>query len=90
MGINYEIERINNKEIDDINQNINLLTFKIIFLNEEIRDREKEHIIIKNMQINENDNLVDLINKIKRGFIGFLTENKYLSHFFFELQLIGP
>ena len=88
MGINYEIERINNKEIDDINQNINLLTFKIIFLNEEIRDKEKEHIIIKNMQINENDNLVDLINKIKRGFIGFLTENKYeISEYEYKIYL---
>ena len=88
MGINYEIERINNKAIDDINQNINLLTFKIIFLNEEIRDREKEHIIIKNMQINENDNLVDLINKIKRGFIGFLTENKYeISEYEYKIYL---
>ena len=70
MGINYEIERINNKNMD-INQNIDLFNFKIIFLNEEIRDKEKEHIIIKNMQINENDNLINLIEKIKRGFIGF-------------------
>ena len=88
MGINYEIERINNKQIKDINQNIDLFDFKIIFLNEEIRDKEKEHIIIKNMQINENDTLTDLINKIKRGFIGFLTENKYeISEYDYKIYL---
>ena len=88
MGINYEIERINNKQIADINQNIDLFSFKLIFLNEEIRDKEKEHIIIKNMQINENDNLIDLINKIKRGFLGFLTENNYdISEYDFKIYL---
>ena len=35
MGINYEIERINNKN-NNIDKNINLFDFKIIFLNEEI------------------------------------------------------
>ena len=88
MGINYEIERINDKNIGDFNQNIDLFSFKVIFLNEEIRDKEKEHIIIKNMQINENDNLVDLINKIKRGFIGFLTENNYeISEYDYKIYL---
>ena len=88
MGINYEIERLNNKNILDINENIDLYTFKLIFLNEEIRDKEKEHIIIKNMQINENDNLIDLINKIKRGFIGFLTENNYeISEYDYKIYL---
>ena len=88
MGINYEIERVNNKNVKDINQNINLFTFKIIFLNEEIRDKEKEHIIIKNMQINENDNLIDLIEKIKRGFLGFLTENNYeISEYEYRIYL---
>ena len=87
MGINYEIERINNKNMD-INQNIDLFNFKIIFLNEEIRDKEKEHIIIKNMQINENDNLINLIEKIKRGFIGFLTENNYeISEYDYKIYL---
>ena len=87
MGINYEIERINNKNLN-INQNINLYSFKIIFLNEEIRDKEKEHIIIKNMQINENDNLIDLIEKIKRGFIGFLTERNYeISEYDYKIYL---
>ena len=88
MGINYEIERINNKNILDINENIDLFSFKLIFLNEEIRDKEKEHIIIKNMQINENDTLIDLINKIKRGFIGFLSENNYeISEYDFKIYL---
>ena len=87
MGINYEIERINNKNLD-INQNIDLFKFKLIFLNEEIRDKEKEHIILKNMQINENDNLIDLIEKIKRGFIGFLTENNYdISEYDYKIYL---
>ena len=56
MGINYEIERENNKK-NTIDNNINLFDFKIIFLNEEIRDKGKENIILKHMQINENDNI---------------------------------
>ena len=91
MGINFEIERIktvegnfnniyNNIETNNVNidiDDINLIPIKILFLNEEIRDREKEYVIIQNMQINKNQNLNDLISKIKRGFLGFLKEKKY-------------
>ena len=87
MGINYEIERINNNKYS-IDENINLYDFKIIFLNEEIRDKGKENIIIKHMQINENDNIENLIEKIKRGFIGFLTENKFdISEYDYKIYL---
>ena len=87
MGTNYEIERINDKNYS-IEQNINLFDFKIIFLNEEIRDKGKENIIIKHMQINENDNINNLIEKIKRGFIGFLNEKKYdISEYDYKIYL---
>ena len=87
MGINYEIERINDNKYS-IDKNINLYDFKILFLNEEIRDKGKENIIIKHMQINENDHINNLIEKIKRGFIGFLTENKYdISEYDYKIYL---
>ena len=87
MGTNYEIERINDKNYN-IEQNINLFDFKIIFLNEEIRDKGKENIIIKHMQINENDNINNLIEKIKRGFIGFLNEKKLdISEYDYKIYL---
>ena len=87
MGINYEIERENNKK-NTIDNNINLFDFKIIFLNEEIRDKGKENIILKHMQINENDNINNLIEKIKRGFIGFLNEKKLdISEYDYKIYL---
>ena len=87
MGINYEIERINNNKYS-IDKNIDLYDFKIIYLNEEIRDKGKENIIMKHMQINENDNINDLIEKIKRGFIGFLNEKKYdVSEYDYKIYL---
>ena len=87
MGVNYEIERMNDKK-NSLDTNINLFDFKIIFLNEEIRDKGKENIIIKHMQINENDNINNLIEKIQRGFIGFLTENKYnISEYDYKIYL---
>ena len=87
MGINYEIERINDSKYS-IDKNINLYDFKIIFLNEEIRDKGKENIIIKHMQINENDTVWNLVEKIKRGFIGFLKENKYdISEYDYKIYL---
>ena len=87
MGINYEIERIKDKKYS-IDKNINLYEFKIIFLNEEMRDKGKENIILKYMQINENDDINNLIEKIKRGFIGFLNENKYdISEYDYKIYL---
>ena len=87
MGVNYEIERIKDKKYS-IDKNINLYEFKIIFLNEEMRDKGKENIILKYMQINENDDINNLIEKIKRGFIGFLNENKYdISEYDYKIYL---
>ena len=87
MGINYEIERMNNNK-NNINKNINLYDFKIMFLNEEIRDKGKENIIIKHMQINENEDINNLIEKIKRGFIGFLSEKNYeISEYDYKIYL---
>ena len=76
MGINFEIERIKTEEENLLND-IDLYKIKILFLNEEIRNKEKEQIIIKYMQINKKRYINDLISKIKRGFIGFLKEKKY-------------
>ena len=40
------------------------------------------------MQINQNDTINDLIEKIKRGFIGFLTENKFdISEYDYKIYL---
>ena len=87
VGVNFEIERINNIKYN-LNDNINLFDFKVIYLNEEIRDKGKDNIIIKHMQINSNDTIIDLIEKIKRGFIGFLTENKYdISEYEYKIYL---
>ena len=87
MGINYEIERINDNKYS-MDKNINLYDFKIMYLNEEIRDKGKENIIIKHMQINENDDINNLIEKIKRGFIGFLSEKKYdISEYDYKIYL---
>ena len=87
MGINYEIERMNNNK-NNINKNINLYDFKIIFLNEEIRDKGKENIMIRHMQINENEDINNLIEKIKRGFIGFLSEKNYeISEYDYKIYL---
>jgi hypothetical protein len=88
MGINYEIERMNNNK-NNINKIINLYDFKIMFLNEEIRDKGKENIIIKHMQINENEDINNLIEKIKRGFIGFLSEKNYeISEYEYKIYLL--
>ena len=76
MGINFEIERIKSEE-ENISDDIELFPIKILFLNEEIRHKEKDQIMIKYMQINKNCYIDDLISKIKRGFLGYLKTNKY-------------
>ena len=76
LGINFEIERIKTKEKNIMND-IDLYPVKILFLNEEIREKEKNQIMIKYMQINKNCDINDLISKIKRGFISFLKQKKY-------------
>ena len=77
IGANFEIERIKNDVDENMNNDIELLPFKILFINEEMRYKHKDQIIIKYMQINKNSNISDLISKIKRGFVGFLKENKF-------------
>ena len=77
MGINYEIKRIKTKEENILFDDINLYPIKILFLNEEIRDKQKDQIIIKYIQMNKFCDIKDLIEKIKRVFINFLKENKY-------------
>ena len=88
MGINYEIKRIKTKDENNFFEDINLYPIKILFLNEEIRDKQKDQLIIKYAQMNKFCDIKDLIEKIKRVFLTFLKENKYdINEYEFKIYI---
>ena len=91
--INFYFE--NNSEIeryiidDENNCEINLFEFKVLYINEYLRDRSKEHLIPKNMQMSHNSTIKELKDKIERCFIYFAKQQKYEDYDFeYRIYLI--
>ena len=91
--INFYFE--NNAEIeryiidDEKNCEINLFEFKVLYINEYLRERSKEHLIPKSMQMSHNSTIKELKDKIERCFIYFAKQQKYEDYDFeYRIYLI--
>ena len=71
----FEIERF----CYDNNGNVEIFLFEIqlLFLNEYIREKTKNHLIPKSIQLSHFDTIGELVSKIQRVFLNFAKENKF-------------